>query len=73
MRGDVSRVALFWVAFILTRPLGSAVGDFLDKPVAKGELDFSRPLASAVLAVAIGVLVWAAAAAGGAAWVKWSN
>jgi len=49
----VSRVALFWSAFILTRPLGAAVGDFLDKPVAKGGLDFSRPLASAVLAGAI--------------------
>ena len=55
---SVSRVALFWAAFILTRPLGAAVGDFLDKPVANGGLDFSRPLASAVLAVAIGLLVW---------------
>jgi uncharacterized membrane-anchored protein len=53
----VSRVALFWGAFILTRPLGATVGDFLDKPVAKGGLEFSRPLASAVLAVAIIVLV----------------
>ena len=53
----VSRVGLFWAAFILTRPLGAAVGDFLDKPVAKGGLDFSRPLASAVLAVAIVALV----------------
>jgi uncharacterized membrane-anchored protein len=53
----VSRVALFWAAFILTRPLGAAVGDFLDKPVAKGGLDFSRPLASAVLLVAIVLLV----------------
>jgi uncharacterized membrane-anchored protein len=50
---QASRVWLFWAAFILTRPLGAAVGDFLDKPVAKGGLDFSRPLASAVLAVAI--------------------
>lgn len=49
----VSRVGLFWAAFILTRPLGAAVGDFLDKPIAKGGLDFSRPLASAVLAAAI--------------------
>ncbi|WP_375398244.1 hypothetical protein [uncultured Sphingomonas sp.] len=47
------RVPLFWAAFILTRPLGAAVGDFLDKPVATGGLDFSRPVASAVLAVAI--------------------
>jgi uncharacterized membrane-anchored protein len=49
----VSRVTLFWAAFILTRPLGAAVGDFLDKPLAKGGLDFSRPVASLVLAVAI--------------------
>ncbi len=52
-----SRVFLFWAAFILTRPLGAAVGDFLDKPVAKGGLDFSRPLASAVLAAAILALI----------------
>lgn len=52
-----SRVFLFWAAFILTRPLGAAVGDFLDKPIAKGGLDFSRPLASAVLAAAILVLI----------------
>jgi uncharacterized membrane-anchored protein len=49
----VSRVSLFWAAFILTRPLGAMVGDFLDKPIEKGGLDFSRPLASLVLAVAI--------------------
>ena len=52
-----SRVFLFWAAFILTRPLGAAVGDFLDKPIAKGGLDFSRPLASAVLAGAILALI----------------
>ncbi len=52
-----SRVWLFWAAFILTRPLGAAVGDFLDKPIAKGGLDFSRPLASAVLAVVIVALM----------------
>ena len=52
-----SRVALFWAAFILTRPLGATVGDFLDKPLAKGGLDFSRPLASAALAAAILVLI----------------
>ena len=54
---SVSRVLLFWVAFILTRPLGATVGDFLDKPLAKGGLDLSRPLASAVLLVAIVVLI----------------
>ncbi|MEO7691997.1 MAG: hypothetical protein ABIS51_22115 [Sphingomonas sp.] len=50
---SVSRVFLFWAAFILTRPLGATVGDLLDKPHDKGGLDFSRPLASAVLAVLI--------------------
>lgn len=52
-----SPVLLFWAAFILTRPLGAAVGDFLDKPIATGGLDFSRPLASAVLAAAVLVLI----------------
>lgn len=50
----VSRVLLFWAAFILTRPLGATVGDFLDKPMAKGGLEVSRPLASALL---LGVIV----------------
>jgi len=49
----VSRVLLFWAAFILTRPLGATVGDFLDKPHDEGGLDFSRPLASAILAIFI--------------------
>jgi uncharacterized membrane-anchored protein len=49
----VSRVTLFWTAFILTRPLGATVGDFLDKPVSEGGLALSRPLASAVIAVFI--------------------
>jgi uncharacterized membrane-anchored protein len=47
---DVSRVLLFWAAFILTRPLGATVGDFLDKPVHDGGLAFSRPIASAIIA-----------------------
>ncbi len=47
---NISRVALFWAAFILTRPLGATVGDFLDKPIKQGGLDLSRPLASAVIA-----------------------
>lgn len=55
---SLSRVLLFWAAFILTRPLGAAVGDFLDKPLAKGGLEFSRPLASAVLVIAIVALIW---------------
>ena len=48
---------MFWAAFILTRPLGATVGDWFDKPVAKGGLDMSRPVASAVLAVVILVLI----------------
>ncbi|MFM5950500.1 MAG: hypothetical protein ACKOPM_14945 [Novosphingobium sp.] len=54
----VSRTALFWAAFVLTRPLGATVGDFLDKPLAKGGLDLSRPLASLALVVAIVLFVW---------------
>src|ERR1700751_629059 len=53
----VSRVALFWVAFILTRPLGATVGDFIDKPVTDGGLALSRPLASAVIAAIIVALL----------------
>jgi uncharacterized membrane-anchored protein len=53
----VSRVLLFWAAFILTRPLGATVGDFLDKPLSKGGLDLSRPLASLVLVAAIMALI----------------
>jgi uncharacterized membrane-anchored protein len=53
----VSRVALFWAAFILTRPLGATVGDFLDKPVAGGGLELSRPIATLLLAATIFVLV----------------
>jgi uncharacterized membrane-anchored protein len=56
-RTSVSRVALFWAAFILTRPLGAMVGDFLDKPAANGGLNLSRPLASAVIAAIIVALI----------------
>ena len=52
-----SRVLLFWAAFILTRPLGAAVGDLLDKPIAKGGLALSRPLASLTLGIAIVALI----------------
>jgi uncharacterized membrane-anchored protein len=45
----ISRTALFWAAFIVTRPLGAVVGDFLDKPRDAGGLDLSRFTASAVL------------------------
>lgn len=54
---NVSRVLLFWAAFILTRPLGATVGDFLDKPIDHGGLDLSRPIASAVIAVLMIMLV----------------
>ncbi len=50
---NVSRVFLFWGAFILTRPLGATLGDFLDKPISHGGLAFSRPLASAIIAAFI--------------------
>jgi len=50
---SVSRVLLFWSAFILTRPLGATVGDLLDKPIENGGLALSRPLASAVIAAFI--------------------
>jgi uncharacterized membrane-anchored protein len=55
---SVSRIALFWTAFILTRPLGATVGDFLDKPVSDGGLALSRPMASAVLAAFIIACIW---------------
>jgi uncharacterized membrane-anchored protein len=48
-RTRMSRVALFWAAFILTRPLGATVGDFLDKPLSHGGLALSRPLATAAI------------------------
>jgi len=58
-RTSISRVALFWAAFILTRPLGAVVGDFLDKPVSHGGLELSRAGASLVLGIAITVLILA--------------
>lgn len=54
---SANRVALFWAAFILTRPLGAVVGDFLDKPVASGGLELSRLGASLVLGAAIVFLI----------------
>ncbi|MBZ6386922.1 MULTISPECIES: COG4705 family protein [Pantoea] len=53
-----SRTALFWAAFILTRPLGAVVGDFLDKPIAAGGLALSRYSASLTLALAIIAFLW---------------
>ena len=55
---SISRVTLFWAAFILTRPLGATVGDFLDKPLDHGGLALSRPLASLVLLGLIAALIW---------------
>ncbi|MCW5299401.1 hypothetical protein DXT88_14575 [Herbaspirillum lusitanum] len=46
---NLSRTVLFWGAFILTRPLGAAVGDFLDKPHGQGGLELSRYTASGAL------------------------
>ena len=53
LQTSISRVPLFWAAFILSRPLGATAGDFLDKPVSDGGLALSRPLASAVITVLI--------------------
>ena len=54
---SLSKTMLFWIAFILTRPLGAVVGDFLDKPIAHGGLAFSRYTASiALIAVIIACL-----------------
>src|SRR5262249_27225085 len=49
----ISHTFLFWAAFVLTRPLGATVGDFLDKPHASGGLEMNRYVASAVLAAFI--------------------
>src|SRR5436309_12179052 len=54
---SVSHVLLFWAAFILTRPLGAVVGDFLDKPHAQGGLALSRYTASLSLLVVIVALI----------------
>jgi uncharacterized membrane-anchored protein len=53
----ISRTLLFWMAFVVTRPLGAVVGDFLDKPLNMGGLDLSRYTASGALAVFILVCV----------------
>jgi len=58
-RTQVSRTALFWAAFILTRPLGAVVGDFLDKPVSHGGLALSRYTASFALLAAMVVCILA--------------
>jgi uncharacterized membrane-anchored protein len=53
----VSRTALFWIAFVLTRPLGATVGDFLDKPFDHGGLAVSRYTASISLAIVMLALI----------------
>lgn len=53
----ISHTILFWIAFILTRPLGAVVGDYLDKPIADGGLALSRYSASLVLLVFIIVCI----------------
>jgi uncharacterized membrane-anchored protein len=53
----ISHTVLFWAAFILTRPLGAVVGDFLDKPRDQGGLELSRYTASAVLAILIALFI----------------
>ncbi|HQU83767.1 MAG TPA: hypothetical protein PKY59_11600 [Pyrinomonadaceae bacterium] len=50
---SISRVILFWLAFIMTRPLGAVVGDFLDKPLDDGGLNLSRYVASLILVAVI--------------------
>jgi uncharacterized membrane-anchored protein len=59
-RSRISHTALFWAAFILTRPLGAVVGDFLDKPIHSGGLDLSRFAASATLLalITLGIAVF---------------
>lgn len=54
---SINRTALFWAAFILTRPLGATIGDWFDKPHAQGGLEVSRPLASLILAGTIVLLI----------------
>ena len=56
-RTKISHTLLFWTAFIMTRPLGAVVGDFLDKPAEKGGLELSRYTASASLLLAIIMLL----------------
>ena len=57
-RTRISHTALFWAAFILTRPLGAVVGDFLDKPIDAGGLALSRYTASAMLLLFISGCLW---------------
>jgi len=58
-RTRISHTVLFWAAFILTRPLGAVVGDFLDKPISDGGLELSRYAASATLLALIAFFIFA--------------
>ncbi|ADQ84352.1 conserved hypothetical protein [Methylovorus sp. MP688] len=55
---NLSKTILFWTAFVLTRPLGAVLGDYLDKPISHGGLELSRYSASAVLLSLILILIW---------------
>lgn len=55
---EISNVALFWAAFILTRPLGATLGDFLGKPLGQGRLELSRAAATVVLLIAMVGLIY---------------
>lgn len=57
-RTRISSTVLFWIAFVLTRPLGAVVGDFLDKPVSSGGLELSRYSATAMLLTLIVVCIF---------------
>jgi uncharacterized membrane-anchored protein len=57
----ISRTALFWLAFVLTRPLGATLGDTLTKTHAQGGLDLGTLPASFVLALVMAALVFLAA------------
>jgi uncharacterized membrane-anchored protein len=54
---NISKVVLFWLAFVLTRPFGATMGDFLTKPHGKGGLDFGTIGSSAILAGVLALLV----------------
>jgi uncharacterized membrane-anchored protein len=54
----VSRTILFWIAFVLTRPLGAVTGDFLDKPVDDGGLGVNRYILTAVLLAVIALAIF---------------
>ncbi|MGK2915006.1 MAG: COG4705 family protein [Porticoccaceae bacterium] len=57
-RTKISHVVLFWAAFILTRPFGAVVGDFLDKPLSQGGLELSRYSATATLLLLIALCIY---------------